>query len=75
VDLEFNMESLRITDPGEAAQDSYNPTGGPPKIATSVMDQIKTTTRVHEPVSVPDSQIQSNKLKTMLNTLKKGNVL
>jgi replicative DNA helicase len=70
VDLEFNMESLRITDPGEEAQDSYSPAGGPPKIATTVMDQIKTTTRVHEPVSVPDSQVNSTKLKNMLAGLR-----
>ena len=70
VDLEFNMESLRITDPGEEAQDSYSPAGGPPKIATSVMDQIKTTTRVHETVAVPDSQVNSTKLKNMLAGLR-----
>jgi archaellum biogenesis ATPase FlaH len=70
VDLEFNIESLRITDPGEEAQDSYSSAGGPPKIATTVMDQIKTTTRVHEPVSVPDSQVNSTKLKTMLAGLR-----
>ena len=73
VDLEFNMESLRITDPGEAAQDSYNPTGGPPRIASSVMDQIKTTTKVSsvsETTSVPDNQVNSTKLKTMLAGLR-----
>ena len=46
IDLEYNIESMRITDPGPEGQDSYNGAGGPPRIANSIMNQIKTGSSV-----------------------------
>ena len=40
IDLEYNIETMRITDEGGDNADSYN--GGPPKI-TGIMNQIKGT--------------------------------
>ena len=73
VDLEFNVESLRITDLGEDQQSGYtqqNP--------SDLMKSIKTTTTVGEkPVAEStgdqpkvQGELQSNKLKQMLNQIK-----
>jgi len=78
VDLEFNMESLRITDPGEDAQEH---SGGPVK-AGGIMDQIKSTSTVTPmPLAKPKEgfnienkvvtgSADSTKLKQMLAGLK-----
>ena len=44
IDLEYNIETMRITDPGPEGQESWNP-GGPPK-TSSIMSQIKTSATV-----------------------------
>ena len=73
VDLEFDVNSLRITDLGEEAQQGYhreNP--------SDLMKSIKTTTTVGEkPVEESSeeqpkvtAELQSNKLKQMLNQIK-----
>jgi archaellum biogenesis ATPase FlaH len=80
VDLEFNIESMRITDPGEEGQEHH---GGPPRIANNIMNQIKTTTIVNALPSAkpgfnvekdagppPTAHVESNKLKQMLAELK-----
>jgi replicative DNA helicase len=74
VDLDFDLESLRITDPGEDAQ------GTPGTLkpqTTSILNQLKTTSRVE---STPNNQnskinadVQTNKLKSMLASLKTSN--
>jgi hypothetical protein len=68
VDLEFDLESLRITDPGEEAQESGLRGVG----ATNILSQIKTGSTV---VSSEESKIQagvdSSKLKSMIAGLKK----
>ena len=75
IDLEYNIETMRITDPGLDSNDSGF---GPPK-AVNIMDQIKgnsdapkmeraTGTPVWE--KEPASAVQSNKLKSMLAGLK-----
>ena len=46
IDLEYNIESMRITDPGPEGQDSYTGGGGPPRIANNIMNQIKTGSSV-----------------------------
>lgn len=38
IDLEYNIETMRITDPGLDANDTG---GGPPRIVNSIMNQIK----------------------------------
>ena len=76
IDLEYNIETMRITDPGLDANDHGQ---GPPRIA-GIMDQIKGTsdapkmdratgTPVWEQPS-PGGEVQSNKLKSMLAGLK-----
>ena len=74
VDLEFNVSSLRIMDIGEEGQQSQTR-----ESPTELMKSIKTTTTVGEkPVETVDKQeqpkvtaeVQSTKLKSMLNNLK-----
>jgi hypothetical protein len=83
IDLEYNIETMRITDPGPEGQDSYNGGGGPPRVANNIMNQIKTTTTVNNFPQVkdgfnlekdagppPSSSVESSKLKSMLASLK-----
>jgi hypothetical protein len=67
VDLEFDLETLRITDPGEEAQESGLRGVG----ATNILSQIKTGSTV---APGEESKIQagvdSSKLKSMLAGLK-----
>jgi KaiC/GvpD/RAD55 family RecA-like ATPase len=75
IDLEYNVETMRITDPGlDANEHSF----GPPK--ASIMDQIKDPVRqLPKPEAKPGqgldvptvtAEIQSSKLKSMLAGLK-----
>lgn len=73
VDLDYDLDTLRITDPGEDAQ------GTPGTLrpqTTSIMSQIKTVSRVESedrsesPKSSAD--VNSSKLKQMLASLKTG---
>ena len=68
VDLEFDLETLRITDPGEEAQESGLRGVG----ATNILSQIKTGSTV-APSEGSDIQasVDSSKLKSMLAGLKK----
>lgn len=67
VDLDYNIETMRITDPGLENQDR-----GPAKPMSSVLDQIKTSTVVNSMAnkSVPVAEVNSAKLKSMLAGLK-----
>jgi hypothetical protein len=76
IDLEYNIETMRITDPGLDSNDSGF---GPPR-ALNIMEQIKgsadapkleraTGTPVWEQPSA-GGEVQSNKLKSMLAGLK-----
>lgn len=76
VDLEYNIESLRITDPGEEAQESAG--RGP---ASGILSQIKTSSKVNNESIDTDTgeisqsspvkaQIDSSRLKSMLANLK-----
>ena len=70
VDLEFDLETLRITDPGEEAQESgLRGVGG-----TNIMNQIKTGSSVNpaEESSKIQAGVDSSKLKSMLAGLKSG---
>jgi replicative DNA helicase len=68
VDLEFDLESLRITDPGEEAQESGLRGVG----ATNILSQIKTGSSVNpaEESSKIQAGVDSSKLKSMLAGLK-----
>ena len=74
VDLEFNLESLRITDPGEEGQSESGGFGG--QKPSAIMDQIKSTSSVTT-ISQPQESakinagVDSTKLKQMLAGLKK----
>ena len=83
IDLEYNIETMRITDPGPEGQEGYLQAGGPPKV-TSIMNQIKASTTVNQfdvkakdgfnlerdAGPPPGSSLESNKLKQMLAGLK-----
>jgi replicative DNA helicase len=82
VDLEFNMESLRITDPGEDAQTENGGFGH--QTGKGIMDQIKSTSTVAPMMAAKpregfniESKVQgsvdSTKLKQMLAGLKTKN--
>jgi archaellum biogenesis ATPase FlaH len=69
VDLEYDLETLRITDPGEEAQESGLRGVG----ATNILSQIKTGSSVTPSEDAPKVQatVDSSKLKSMLAGLKK----
>ena len=82
IDLEYNIETMRITDPGEEGQES----NGGYKPATSILNQIKTTTTLNPASGLPQpkegfdlerdtapppgSSVESTRLKSMLAGLK-----
>ena len=83
IDLEYNIETMRITDPGEevgsAGSNGYKP-------SASIMNQIKTTSTINQTTGLPvakegwkldentapppGSSVESTKLKSMLAGLK-----
>jgi len=84
IDLEYNIETMRITDPGEdaaAGTVGYGRSGGPSG-PDSIMNQIKTTSTTSPPMIAAkpkadfdlESKVQANvdsaKLKSMLASLK-----
>jgi archaellum biogenesis ATPase FlaH len=74
IDLEYNIETMRITDPGLDAQDGNGAGGYRP--AANILNQIKTSTTLapadtdDDPVRTPGSNVESHKLKQMLAGLK-----
>ena len=79
VDLEFNMESLRITDPGEDAQSENGGFGH--QTGKGIMDQIKSSSTVTPMIAAKPREgfnienkvqatVDSTKLKNMLASLK-----
>jgi hypothetical protein len=67
IDLENNIETMRITDPGLDSADAA------PSPASSIMDQIKSKSSVAEPVTTAPkitAGVENNKLKQMLAGLK-----
>jgi hypothetical protein len=82
IDLEYNIETMRITDPGEEGQESNS--GGYGKPATNILNSIKTSTVVNnalpqakdsfnlerDTAPPPGSSVQSAQLKQMLAGLK-----
>lgn len=70
VDLEYDIETLRITDPGEEAQESGLRGVG----ATNILSQIKTGSSVSPAEDTPkiNATVDSSKLKSMLAGLKKA---
>ena len=71
VDLEFDLDSLRITDPGEEAQESSRQGTS----SSNIMGQIKSQSNVtpsQEDIPKVNAQLDSSKLKNMLAGLKKA---
>ena len=72
IDLEYNIETMRITDPGEEGQEGYRPQN-----SGSILSQIKTGSTVNrdtgEITDTPkiNATLDSSKLKSMLAGLKK----
>jgi hypothetical protein len=64
IDLEYNIDTMRITDAGEMSDDS--------KPKSSIYDSIKRKTQVESETETSPVQanVQSTKLKNMLATLK-----
>ena len=75
VDLEFNIETLRITDVGEEGQSDY---GRESPSGSKIMDSVKSTSSTVNVVdNTPDKEdpkiqadVQSSKLKSMLTQIK-----
>ena len=66
IDLEYNLETMRITDPGEDANIQQ-------PHASSIMNQIKARASVEpaaDEVPAPHAELGSNKLKSMLAGIK-----
>ena len=79
IDLEYNIETMRITDPGL----DENSNGDAMRKPAAIMDQIKSASRVSATTTDPDTgevlpkisgDLQSNKLKQMLSQIKSGTV-
>ena len=77
VDLEFNLETLKISDLPEEEQESHN---GASRGSSSIIEQIKRKTTVENSEAVQDpkqgipvgkvrSQVESTKLREILNNL------
>jgi KaiC/GvpD/RAD55 family RecA-like ATPase len=78
IDLEYNIETMRITDPGPDAQEAGNGGGYRPG-GPSILNSIKASTTVKPNIDadtgevyekVPGASVESNKLKQMLVGLK-----
>ena len=70
IDLEYNIETMRITDLGEEAQDGYSK-----KPASSIMESIKARSSMQdtaEDTPKVTAEVQSNKLKQLLGQIKQS---
>ena len=72
IDLDYNMENMRITDPGESQSEE----SGYRSTATNILSSIKTSTTVNKetgeitPVPAKNPVVESTKLKQMLSSFK-----
>jgi hypothetical protein len=82
IDLQFNVETLRISDAGDEGQSESTTYSNPQPSATSLMNKIKTistvspfidseTQDIDPEVRKVSVDVQSSKLKSMLNNLKR----
>jgi hypothetical protein len=74
VDLEFNLDTLRITDLGEEGQSDYD---RPSPSGSKIMDSVKSTSTVSNGAPATEKEdgkvtadIQSSKLKSLLSQIK-----
>ena len=76
IELEFNVETLRISDPNPDNNTSYKPQPSANDIMSRIKPNIETTNdKVHQIIEPTQQKIvaetQNNKLKSLLNSLKK----
>lgn len=77
IDLDFNIDTLRITDPGEDGQTERNGGAGAPASGRSaaIMNSLQRTSSVGDDpmsgaaVKVPKAQVESTKLRSLINNL------
>ena len=72
VDLEFDLDSLRITDPGEDAQEENRQGQSSSNIMGQIKSQATVTPNQTQDVPKVNAQVDSSKLKNMLAGLKKA---
>ena len=72
IDLEYNIETMRITDAGLDESGHAFGNGGPPK--PNILDSIKVKSQIKDDTehSKVTADIQSSKLKQLLGTIKQG---
>jgi hypothetical protein len=72
VDLDYNIETMRITDAGLDESGHAFGNGGPPK--PNILDSIKVKSQIKDDTehSKVTADIQSSKLKQLLGTIKQG---
>jgi replicative DNA helicase len=68
IDLTYNIETMRITDEGESANDDNN---GASRNVNNVLNNIKSKSTVTEDAPKINAEVNSSKLKSMLAGLKK----
>jgi hypothetical protein len=76
IELEFNVETLRISDPNPDNNTSYKPQPSANDIMSRIKPNVETTNdKVHQTIEPTQQKIvaetQNNKLKSLLNSLKK----
>ena len=72
VDLEFDLDSLRITDPGEDAQEENRQGQSSSNIMGQIKSQATVTPNQTQDAPKVNAQVDSSKLKNMLAGLKKA---
>jgi hypothetical protein len=76
IDLEYNVETMRITDPGVDGEDSYRPAPSANDIMSVLKPQVTVDNATGEITLEPltrtvNADAQGSKLKSLLNSLKK----
>jgi hypothetical protein len=76
IELEFNVETLRISDPNPDEHSNYKAQPSANEIMSRIKPNLETTNdKVHESIEPVEQRVtaspQTNKLKSLLNSLKK----
>lgn len=75
IDLDFNIDTLRITDPGEDGQTDHSTPGGQASRSAAIMNSLQRTSNVTdnpasgESIKIPKAQVESTKLRSLLNNI------
>jgi RecA/RadA recombinase len=78
IELAFDLNTLRITDPDPEGSNSYKPQ--PQPSATDIMSRLKPTStvmsvneKIHETIDIGDKKVEGSALNARINTLLKNN--